>query len=72
MQYLFGIPGGESLDYSENDRLLRQEIQERSAAICAAAQAKQCPDGMIGALVDAHLGAGGPLPLKCLAINKGG
>ena len=33
MQYLFGIPGGESLDYSENDRLLRQEIKERSAAI---------------------------------------
>lgn len=32
-EYLFGIPGGESLDYSENDRLLRQEIQERSAAI---------------------------------------
>ena len=31
--YLFGIPGGESLDYSENDRLLRQEIKERSAAI---------------------------------------
>lgn len=27
------FPGGESLDYSENDRLLRQEIQERSAAI---------------------------------------
>jgi hypothetical protein len=33
VQYLFGIPGGESLDYSENDRLLRQEIKERSAAI---------------------------------------
>jgi len=37
VEYLFGIPGGENLDclvdYFENDRLLRQEIKERSAAI---------------------------------------
>jgi len=37
VEYIFGIPGEENLDcpvdYSENDRILRQEIKERSAAI---------------------------------------